>query len=470
MGTLYQNIVDPDRILAAYHLIREKHFDPDLGLYRHYTTGIDGVDVQEFDQKLEERLEECRLFLVNRDQPFYPQILRKVPKDNGKTRDVYISALRDKVIQKVIADVLSPWMERFYSPNLYSYRRGRFFGNIAACKRANKYFVEHPQGLYVFKTDIPSYTDSIPQSRLFAKFRAVLSGEPEVLELLKKFTRQRKCASGILYSPIHGIPSGSSLTPLCANFFLSDLDRRMFLRGYKYLRFGDDVLLLSETEAELQEGMELIRRHLESEGLALSAEKSLVARPGEAFEYLGNYFANTDVEIGSKAVGRYREWIRSQLPRGRYRSLPNKTAADRKRFLRTIVTDLNAGVERGMAQLPWIKSFPIINRDARLRELDRFIKTRIRRCILRRSTPRDRQLVPEAWFREVGYKSVTGAYYRINRRRPLGPYLGWRRYYGTNYVEHLDEHRPMSFLALRWYRFRTFVTFLKQNFFDSHAP
>lgn len=469
MGTLYKKIIHPDRILAAYHLIREKHYDPHLAMYRRFTTGIDGVDLVEFDHRLEENLEECRAFLVKRTLPFFPQILRKVPKDNGKTRDVYISALRDKVVQKAMADVLMPWMERHYSPNLFSYRKGRYFGNIAACQRAHKYLVEHPEGLYVFKTDIPNYTDSISQSLLFQKFQGVFQDEPEIIDLLQKFTRQRKCADGIVYSPIHGIPSGSSLTPLCANFFLSSLDRQMFMKGYRYMRFGDDVLMLCDSKSELREGMDVIRGHLEALGLKLSEEKTMIAKPGEPFEYLGNYFRNSEIEVGLKAVARYREWIRKQLPRRRYRSMSNHSQADRKNLLKRIVTDLNTSAERGMAQLPWIKSFPIVNRDARLRELDSYIKSRIRRCILRRSTPRDRQLVPEAWFREVGYKSVVGVYYRVNRRRSLGPYLGWRRYYGTDYAEHLDEHRPMSFFGLRWHRFRSFIKFLKTNLFEVRA-
>lgn len=469
MGGLYQNIVHPDRILAAYHLIREKHHDPEMGVYRRFTTGIDGVDLIEFDKQLEERLEECRVFLMDRGLPFYPQILRKVPKDNGEMREVYISALRDKVIQKAMADVLSPWMERHYHPNLYSYRKGRFYGNGPAARKVHKLFSQAPDGLWVFKTDIPSYTDGIAQTLLLQKFRNILPDEPEVMELLEKFVHQRKCSHGIISSPIHGIPSGSSLTPICANFYLADLDRAMFVKRFEYTRFGDDILLLADTEERLHAGIDVIKGYLEAHGLKLSEEKTVLAKPGEAFEYLGNQFQGAEIEVGSKAVRKYREWIRDQLPRRRYRHLSNATPGDRKRFLKQIVTDLNARCDRGMAQLPWIRSFPVVNRDERLRELDRYIKSRIRRCILRESTPRDRELVPEAWFREVGYKSVVGAYYRINRRRPLGPYTGWRKYYGTNYVEQLAEHQPVSFLTLKWREARSFLRFVKTNFFGAQT-
>ena len=444
MGKLFEQISQQDHILASYQLIREKWFDPALECYKQGATGIDGVDLKEFDRDLDESIGACRRFLLSPDADFLPQILTRVPKDEpGKFREIYLLTLRDKIVQRAIADPLAAFLERYMYPNLFSYRKGKHYGSIAAARKVRKLFEEHKNRLHVFKADIKSYFDSIDQELLLQKFQEVLNDEPEILRLLKNFVQQRRCDDGIFYSPIVGIPTGSSLSPVCANFYLKDLDQAMFREGYQYLRYGDDVLLLDTSPQRIKAGRALIEEILAAHKVRLSAKKTHLYRPGQSFNYLGYRFDGAKIHVGEISMGRFKSWVKETLPRERYQNFPNKTVEERRELLRQIVHDFNTGTAASLnlKQLPWIRGFPIVNQDECFREMDRYIKNRIRFVITRSHSKKNYRLVPNAWFQELGFKSFTGAYHRILRRRSLAPYQGWRRYFGTNFEAFIEKRQ-----------------------------
>ncbi len=465
MGELFSKIAQKDHILASYHRLREKFFDPTVGLYKECAVGIDGLDFKDFDRDLDACLFRCLEFLLKRDLAFHPQVLRRVPKDTpGKFREIALLTLRDKVIHKAIADPLAAHLDRLFFPNLYSYRKGKYYGAIAAARKVRRLLKETPKPLHVFKADIASYFDNMDQGILMRQFAAACPDEEELLALLEKFIHQPRFSKGTLFSPIRGVPTGSSLSPVCANLYLNELDGRMFRGGHHYLRYGDDLLLLAPTKERLAEGRDILEENLSRCRLSLSPDKTLLCEPGLPFEYLGYRFDGGQVGIGSIPMRRFRQWVYDQLPRNRYREEPNRTVDERRTLLRKIVRDLNSSTAAllGLKQLPWIRAFPIVDDDRNLREMDRFIRNRIRLAITRMASPKNHRLVPEAWFRELGYKSLTGAYYRITRRRSLAPYWGWRRFFGENFEAFLEEKEKTSSFAKKWLNLKRKIRFVRQ--------
>lgn len=465
MGKLFEQITQKEHLLASYKLIKEKWHDDSMGMYKSTLPGIDGVELSEFEKNLEEHLDYCQEFLLNPKREFYPQILSLVPKDEpGKYREIYLLSLRDKVIHKALADPIAAKLERHFYPNLFSYRKGRFYGSIAAARKVRKLLEAHDSNLYVFKADISDYFDSIHQSRLLQKFEELLPGEPEILQLLKKFVHQRRCEKGIVYSPILGIPTGSGLSPVCANLYLAPLDREMFRRDYNYLRYGDDLLLIDKKRETVEAGRKVIEAVLEQHQLKLSQKKTHLYGPKEPFDYLGYRFANGKIHIGTISMNRFRQWVHELLPRDRYRDYPHKSELDRRDLLKKILLDFNTGMAAtlNLRQLPWIRGFPIVNDDSSFKEMDRFIKNRIRLAITRKSSQNNFKLLPEEWFRELGYKSLTGAYHRIIRRRSLAPYKGWRRYFGTNFEAFLEIRKEKTNLGFKWDRFKKKIAYVRK--------
>jgi RNA-directed DNA polymerase len=462
MTGLLKRVSDKEHLLASYRRIQENYKDDVYPGYRRYASGIDGEDLKDFDLHLEKRIEDCRTFILE-GRAFAPQVHRRVPKDTpGEFRDVYLLTLRDKLVQKAVADLLTPLLEKTYYPNLYSYRPSGRFGNRTAAAGVMKLLKDRDWNVHVLKTDIEDYSEHMRHDLLRRKFEELIPGEARILQLLEMFLRQPRLVKGVLSTALMGIPSGSPLTPLCNNLYLSDLDAAMFRKGCFYRRFGDDILLISPEKAELNADAETLFRILEDHGLPLSKEKTVRTGPDESFEYLGYLFEKDALRIAPKTLVKYKQWIRSELTQVRYRGERRRTPEDRRRLLKKVLKDLNTATERGLFQLPWLKTFPLLSEDGDLKMLDAFIKDRVRFCVLGRMSNRRFQTVPEAWFRELGYKSLTGAYYRVSRRRGLGPYTGWRLYFGTNFEEEADKHVPLTGLSKFWRRITDRVRFVRQ--------
>lgn len=465
MGKLFEKITQKDHILASYHLVREKWYDTSLELYKRGVAGIDGLGCPDFDLNLEEHLASCQDFLLNPTRDFYPQILSKVPKDDpGKFREIYILSLRDKVLHKAMADTIATALDRHFYPNLYSYRKGKNYGSIAAARKVRTLLEESQGNVFVFKADISDYFDSIHQGKLLKKFQSFFPEEPELLQLMQKFVHQRRCNHGILSSPLRGIPTGSGLSPVCANVYLTELDQQMFRKGYHYLRYGDDLLLIAREMKTVREGRSLIEKILKDHDLNLSPKKTKLYQPRETFDYLGYRFEGDKIHIGPISMQKFQLWVHELLPRDRYLHLPNKSVEDKRALLKKILLDFNTGMGAtlNLRQIPWIRGFPIVDDDRSFKTMDHFIKNRIRLAITRKTSAKNYQVIPEAWFRELGFKSLTGAYYRIVRRRSLAPYQGWRRYFGTNFEAFLEEPKKKTSLGKKWRGFKNKILFIRK--------
>ncbi|MBI5678297.1 MAG: hypothetical protein HZC52_07375 [Planctomycetes bacterium] len=56
-----------------------------------------------------------------------------------------------------------------------------------------------------------------------------------------------------------GIPQGSPISPVLANIFLDELDEAMLGKGYKYVRYADDfVILCKDPEQAKQDESDVV--------------------------------------------------------------------------------------------------------------------------------------------------------------------------------------------------------------------
>ena len=141
--------------------------------------GIDKVSIQMYQDNLLDNLLALKRRL--KDGTYRSQPLRRVhiPKGDGKTRPLGIPAVRDRIAQEVIRQLLSPLFERIFHDDSYGFRPER------NCHQAVTRVLElHRQGYnQVLDADInPSSTLSCPKSLVFrhkslfcnAKFRETL--------------------------------------------------------------------------------------------------------------------------------------------------------------------------------------------------------------------------------------------------------------------------------------------------------
>jgi RNA-directed DNA polymerase len=150
---------EPDgRFHALAHLIDEQALAS--AYYRQRddaAVGVDGVTKEHYGQDLARNIQDLHQRL--RTQRYRHQPIRRVhiPKDNGTTRPLGISAFEDKMVQDALREVLQAVYEQDFLDCSYGFRPGRSAHDaVRALHRA----VDGGAGNWILEADIVSFFDS----------------------------------------------------------------------------------------------------------------------------------------------------------------------------------------------------------------------------------------------------------------------------------------------------------------------
>jgi len=273
--------------------------------------GIDKVSITMFEANLEQNLLALMRDLKTRGA-FQPLPLRRVhiPKGPAQTRPLGIPAVRDRVAQEVLRQLLSPLFERLFHDDSYGFRPGR------NCHRAvEKVVALHRLGhTCVLDADIKGFFDNLPHSVIMTALAAEVA-DGNILGLVERFLKAGVMEEGVFQPTRKGTPQGGVISPLLANIALNSLDWRLHDGGYRFVRYADDFVVLCRTEAEVQEAFDLVQRHLTSLGLTLSAEKTKTTKFREGFAFLGFAISSWGIGMRPKSVEKFKTKIRELTPR-----------------------------------------------------------------------------------------------------------------------------------------------------------
>ncbi len=107
---------------------------------------------------------------------------------------------------------------------------------------------------FVLRTDVKSFYASIDHLLLMDRL-AFYIGDRHILNLLGQYLRRSSERGGEFWDYEKGISLGCPLSPLIGAFFLNALDERIEKSGLFYVRFMDDILVLSPTRWKLRKAV-----------------------------------------------------------------------------------------------------------------------------------------------------------------------------------------------------------------------
>ncbi len=224
---------------------------------------------------------ECARLIPEGKWTFQPLCYKRSTIKNKVRSIFYVDHPKDLVVFKTTTMGLENFLSPYFSDNLYSFRKNKHFFHII--KNLKKFTLQHrlhhtsPQsrGLYVFKTDIESYSSSIPtdpESLLWKKLSVALDiNNPNFLSLLKQIVSPpRKGFEDKTIIPMGHLPSN-----LLVNFYLSSMDAIFeHEKDIFYARYCDDILFISACPHKVLAAKKTIESTLLAHRLKLSAKKT----------------------------------------------------------------------------------------------------------------------------------------------------------------------------------------------------
>jgi group II intron reverse transcriptase/maturase len=245
--------------------------------------GVDGVTWRKYGESLDARLRD----LQDRVQrgSYHPQPVRRVhiPKGDGSTRPLGITALEDKVVQQAARMLLEPIYEQEFLGFSYGFRPGR-----SQHKALDALAVAIMRTVsWVLDADIRSFYDTIDHGWM-QKFVEHKIADRRMVRLLMKWLHAGVMEDGALREVEEGAPQGAGISPLLSNIYLHyALDlwvqqwRKQHARGEVYIvRYADDIVMGFQYEQDVRAMRTAMAERLAKFGLELHPEKTRVIRFG----------------------------------------------------------------------------------------------------------------------------------------------------------------------------------------------
>jgi RNA-directed DNA polymerase len=247
--------------------------------------GVDGQTVRQFERQQSEQLAKLQRELRTGSYQAQPARRVWIPKPGTQEqRPLGIPAIRDRVVQTALRNVLEPIFEQDFAETSYGFRPGRgcqqAVGRVEALLRAGH--------IWCVDADLKSYFDTIPHDQLMRLIKErIVDGK--VLALLEQYLKAGVLEELKAWQPTEkGTPQGAVISPLLANMYLNPLDHAVARQGWEMVRYADDFVVLCRSEAEAKSVLEYLRQWTTKAGLTLHPHKTRVVNASvEGFDFLG---------------------------------------------------------------------------------------------------------------------------------------------------------------------------------------
>lgn len=242
-----------------------------------------------------------RVFAANRDynlnilreevksrvfEPSWPEV-KYFPKPSLTLRPMAILSVRDRVVFQAIANVIA----NFGRSKLAIVSNRQSFANILSQPSEKSFFVPwktqykkfqrsfvdrvNEGDKWVVETDMAAFYETIDHQTLFKILLDENFLDERTLDYLRQYLPVWASVKRDVL-PAKGIPQGNLASDLLANVFLYQFDKELSVQEYHYLRYVDDIRLLSNAKDIALKGLITVDTTLKSYGLLLQSKKTSI--------------------------------------------------------------------------------------------------------------------------------------------------------------------------------------------------
>lgn len=333
----------------------------------HGSAGVDGMGLDKLMFHLVKHWDYTKEQL--QQGKYYPQPVLGVyiDKDNGGKRLLGIPTVIDRLIQQAIHQVLNPMWDKDFSDSSFGFRPRRSAG--MAIKQAQSYI--NTGYANIVDIDLKSFFDMVNHDYLMNLVKRKVQN-PQLLRLIWRFLRSPIEIEGKLHKRRQGVPQGGPLSPLLSNIVLDELDKELEKRKLKFVRYADDFSIFAKSRRAAYRIKGSLGRFIRKQlHLEINNAKSTVCRPHN-YQFLSFAFVPS-YERGKKGI------YQLVVPKAKF----SKLKQELKHLTRkTIPMSFDERIKRINQKLyGWLNYFHHASINAKLVELDAWLRCRLRYCI-----------------------------------------------------------------------------------------
>jgi RNA-directed DNA polymerase len=216
-------------------------------------------------------------------------------KGKNKKRPLGIPTMYDRAMQTLYALALEPIAETKADTISFGFRRGRSAKD--ACEQIFCVLARKCSPTWILEGDIKGCFDNINHEWLQCNI-------PMDKRIMKQFLKSGFIYEGRLFPTETGSPQGGAISSLYANMALDGLEKVIqdkYHRNSKgnienhyraktkvnLVRYADDFIITANSKKTVEELKCVVSEFLETRGLRLSGEKSVITHIDDGFDFLG---------------------------------------------------------------------------------------------------------------------------------------------------------------------------------------
>ncbi|MBL8012655.1 MAG: hypothetical protein JNN05_02290 [Candidatus Omnitrophica bacterium] len=328
--SLLQQVQTPSNLRAAWSEINRSN---------PLSSGLSSFSIQDFSLNLKNNLANIRRQVKAGKYLFRPvkgvPIIKKgqfTKEGKPKKRGIRVAEVSDRVVQRAITRVIEPILiEEFQLNNGVSFA---YLPRQGVRSALNQMVIHYREGNpVVFEADIEKFFDTVNRDKLLNEMVFPALPDQSINELITAALNQEignkdaiPEADRSLF-PDGGIPQGGGLSPLFANVYLHNFDKRMLKESFKLIRYADDFIVMCKDKAEALRAHNIAQEEIEGRlGLTmhkLNAESKtrILKVTQDHFEFLGTRFNGRRLWPSDKKIQIFNARLREITEQGDSKTL-----------------------------------------------------------------------------------------------------------------------------------------------------
>ena len=249
--------------------------------------GLDGVDFGEFEKDFNVNITSLQKMVI--DGHYSPEPKKNIEigkQGSNKKRPIGLSAIKDKILQRVLYDNLNSYFDKRFLPTSYAYRPNK--STLKAINKTTQYLNE--KNFIVIKTDIENFFETINHDILLDILSKNIK-DRAVIRLISLFIQVGGFKEQNYDDHLFGIHQGDILSPLLSNIYLDMMDKYLESNNILFVRYADDFCMFFKGKSSAYKSLKKLKSFLKkSLELKLNYEKTKVVHISDGFIFLGIQF------------------------------------------------------------------------------------------------------------------------------------------------------------------------------------